>query len=172
MPAWPDQAELGPRQTANPILWQTEWKGPLPAVTADQLLAIHGPGKGHRVLTYGHAGGNKRNGRDPHFITTRSGYGMHTDDGFVRFTHQVVLYNGGWNVHGLAGQGDPQRRRAVYCLDTWSPHIIAPDPRLGTGIYKLQAAVDSDRPMTFAEVVEALTALLSVKDAHMQAAPE
>jgi len=153
------------------MVWRSEWPATaiaLPEVTDADLRAIHGEGRGSRVFTYGH-GGNRRNGRIPHFISTRDGYSMHVDVGFVRFTHQVVLRNDGFLVRGLADEDwfPAQRRGTMYCLDTHSPHCIVRDRRWDDGRFKLQAAVDADEPMSPDEVVAALTPLLSVPAPHL-----
>ena len=172
MAFWKAGDELGPGQSPNPILWQQVWLGPpLPEVTDEDMRAIQGEGKGKRVYTYGH-NGSRSNGRLPHFISTRTGYALHVDVGFVRFTHQVVLRNDGFQVCGLKGVADhPQGRGQVYCLDTWSPHQVVRDDRLPNhGIYKLQAAVDAEVPLTVEQVIERLTPLLSEPMAYVERA--
>src|SRR5262245_34051264 len=104
MPDWKHYHQLGPHQSAMPILWQHRWEEfselVLPVIDDADMVTIQGPGESQRVFTYGHARGNKRDGSDPHFITTRTSYQLHTDTGFVRFTHQVVLRNDGFLVGG------------------------------------------------------------------------
>lgn len=172
MPVWKTTDELRPGQTTDPILWQEDWTGPLPEVTIADMQAIQGTKRSKRVYTYGHTG-SFRDGRCPHFISTRTGYQMHVDIGFVRFTHQVVLRNDGFQVCGLMGGARrPQPRGVVYCLDTWSPHQVIRDDRLtNCGIYKLQAAVDADQPLTPEQVLDALTPLLAGRSPHLERLP-
>jgi hypothetical protein len=159
---WGENDQLGPGQSPMPIVWQQAWPDELDDVTDDDMVQIQGEGKASRVYTYGHQG-SRANGRHPHYISTRTGYPLHVDVGFVRFTHQVVLRNDGFMVCGLAGTTKhPQPKGTVYCLDTHSPHQVIRDTRLPqVGLYKLQAAVDADRPLTLAEVQEALAKLLA-----------
>lgn len=186
MPDWKHYHQLGPHQSPRPILWQHRWEDfsdlELPEITNEDMHVIQGDGTAQRVFTYGHAKGNKRDGTDPHFITTRTSYQLHTDTGFVRFTHQVVLRNDGFLVGGLAVAAALQDAAAggkltlpvaqpvgsMYCLDTHSPHGVFRDDRLPqAGIYKLQAVVDADHPLTPEQVVKALTPLLSEPKSHI-----
>lgn len=165
MPPWPKDRPLGTRQVADPIYWTTPCPlllaELLPEVADEDLAVIYGDwGRTtSRIRTYGHlVPGDKR---AAHFLTTRRGLPMHTDTGYTRFTHHLILRNDGLRIHGLA---DPDRAPltpgTLYCLDTWSPHTVVRDTRLGAGLYKLQAAVDDDRPLDPDEVTMRLLPLL------------
>lgn len=162
MPLWKKTDELRPGMTTQPILWTSQWDHlssvPLPDVTAADVQSVFGDdGTGKRLQTFGHMNGNYRDGRDPHLIAIRSGYGMHHDPGFVRYTHHVVLLNEGFHVNGLSGFiGEPMGFGAMYAIDSHSPHQVIPDPRLGDGRLKIQLAVDADSPLGPVEVVQKL----------------
>lgn len=147
---------LRPDQTPQPILWRT----PMPIVrevpeAADEvLLARYGPGRAMRLNTYGHLGDKY----SAHIISVRSGTPLHIDPAYTRYTHQLIVHNDGWYLHGLDASM-PQEPFAVgtfFCMDTHSPHKVSPDLRLGTGLWYVALVVDADKPL---DTLEALTRL-------------
>lgn len=160
MVAWKEGATLRIDQAARPILWERRLDVDLPSVSDEDLAAIMGDGgsRSRRIVTFGHTVPNDR--AAPHFLLTRAGTPLHTDPAYVRFTHHVVLRNEGMGIRGLSGAftEEPLSRGAFYCLDSWSPHEVAPDERLPqVGLYKCQMAVDSPEPLTPEEALLRMT---------------
>jgi hypothetical protein len=97
-----------------------------------------------RLKTFGHK--DPKDKTSPHFLCTRGGTVMHTDPGFVRYALQIQLYNDGFVVHGLEDDLDLMplfNPGLVILLDTWSPHQVSRDRRLGkAGPNKLLIGID------------------------------
>ena len=166
MPPWPPDRELRIDQSANPIVWCTHPRTTedLPEVTDADIDTMFGDfgATSRRIITYGHV--VPKDKHSAHFLATRRGLKMHTDPGYVRFTHHLVLRNDGLGITGLSAtvRYPTFERGALYCLDSWSPHCVDWDDRLPrTGLYKVQAAIDADYPMSVEEVLDELAPLLA-----------
>lgn len=111
-----------------------------------------------RLNTYAHVGDKK----SAHLIAVRSGTTLHIDPAYTRYTHQLILRNDGYYLHGIDETlpGIPYGPGTMFCCDTHSPHKLSRDPRLTAGMFYVALAVDSDRAMTPDEAWAALGPVL------------
>ncbi len=154
MPTISEDHVLAPGERAQPILWQVRPTG-ADALrisrefdTSDAAMhAVLGAGTARALKSFGH------DGQGVHYLLLRGGTGLHTDTAYTRYTHQLVLRNDGTRVRGLRDEGawhPPMTPGQMYCLDTHSPHIGCPDPRMDPpkrGYMKAVIAVDRDEPL-------------------------
>lgn len=150
-------------QTDRPLLWRVSG-----VVAADRLLparasiqmmfAQFGPGRGSRLQTWAR---EEQDPDGPHWIGVRHGIKLHTDPGYRRYTHQLVVHNDGWRLAGLDERLDePLAAGTAFCCDTHSPHQLLPDPRLGRGLYYLAVSMDAKEPLPPEKAVGPLLAFL------------
>lgn len=143
----PRTTTLRPDQQAWPILW-SEARGPLTVPDAGDVWVVPHFGtaivKSSRLVMWGH------DDLGTFYIACRGGTALHTDPGYIRYSHQLIIRNDGWRLHGMEVRpsSDPLMVGTFYCLDTHSPHQVAKDPRLGTGLYWLALVIDNDVPLT------------------------
>jgi hypothetical protein len=168
MPTISEDHQLTPGEAAAPVLWTVTVKGlraGLVDVSDAAMHAVLGGGSARALKSFGH----DRDG--VHFLLLRGGTGLHTDTAYTRFTHQLVLRNDGTRIRGLArNDGPPETWHPpmvpgmMYCLDTWSPHVGCPDPRMeppARGYMKAVIAVDRDAPLDTLEAWSLLQRYLS-----------
>lgn len=145
---WKKGRPLGEGQTDRPILWrETHHEAWLSSSTVSRILRqAFGPGQRKSLRTWER---DKASPNGAHWIGVRSGTPLHIDPRYPRYTHQWVIHNSGWFVGGLNCQVDdePFVCGTLFALDTHSPHILLPDPRLGNGLYYLAVSVDSPEPL-------------------------
>jgi hypothetical protein len=134
---WKVGTPLTAQQTGHPVLrhatlTQLGYGALNVRLTPDWFVNVWGDTKTtKRLRTFGHEDPKDRT--SPHFLATRSGTPFHTDPGYTRYALQLQLYNEGFVVHGLEDQIADMPLFVpglVILLDTWSPHRVAPDPRL------------------------------------------
>lgn len=156
MTAWRDSDVLAGDQTACPVLWSVRLDlARTPDVSDAAMVRLYGDVKRHqRLRTWGHP-----EGEDPdlavHYLSTRGGTNLHIDPGYLRYSHQLTIRNDGFVQHGIdpGCLPPPMVVGTLSCLDTHSPHKVAPDPRLlGVGaprpLYKVAIVVDRAEPLT------------------------
>ncbi len=153
MPTVSEDHQITGDERACPLLWLVS---PVQA-GAPGIATISDDEAMHYALGGGNARALKSFGHDSdgvHYLLLRGGTGLHTDTAYTRYTHQLVLRNDGTRIRGLAAHDDdwhpPMYPGTMYCLDTWSPHIGCPDPRMNpprTGFMKAVIAVDRDEPL-------------------------
>jgi hypothetical protein len=153
MTAWRGDDLLADDQTATPVLWARLHRlHRTPDVSDAAMVRLYGDVKAHqRLRTWGHTPGEDVD-LAVHYLSTRGGTNLHTDPGYLRFTHQLVLRNDGFVQHGLAPVLPPvMEPGCLSCLDTHSPHKVAVDPRVKWERrgprYKVALAVDRAEPL-------------------------
>jgi hypothetical protein len=107
----------------------------------------------HRYLGTGGARGLKSFGHDKdgvHFLLTRAGTTLHTDKGYARYSHQLVLRNDGNRLRGLERYDNPRAHPplvpgTMYALDTHSPHQGTADRRFAVRRTGMKAVLAADR---------------------------
>lgn len=143
----PKDYVLQPGQRAYPVLWAEPWPAvTLPTVTDDLLVDRFDTKNTRRLRTWGHGGPFRT-----HWIAVRAGTPMHIDPGFERYTHQLVVRNDGWKIHGMESlqrEHPPMPRSTFVCVDTHSPHKLSRDRRLGGGLWYVALVVDDDGPLS------------------------
>lgn len=154
---------LKPDQRADPVVWYYSGdyrdRGQLATIPRGAILVMlaarMGDGRSKRLTTWGRSVDDPDG---PHWIGVRSGTTLHTDPRYPRYTHQLVVFNQGWNIAGLdmrpssvgLGVGD------LFCCDTHSPHILLRDGRhrpAREDIYYLAVSMDSAEPMGHEDVI-------------------
>jgi|SRR5215469_772185 len=157
MPVITEDHQLTGTERREPLLWCSD----IPAArawiaeefdTSDEAMwAVLGQGNARALKSFGH------DSDGVHYLLLRGGTGLHTDTAYTRYTHQLVLRNDGTRIRGLERyEGSRQdwhplmRPGVMYCLDTHSPHIGLPDPRMDCprrGYMKAVIAVDRPQPL-------------------------
>jgi hypothetical protein len=71
---------------------------------------------------------------------------MHTDPGFGRWQHQMVIRNDGWAIVGIGRDlpDEPFRPGDACLLDSYSPHALVRDVRAGGGSYYVAVGMAGD----------------------------
>lgn len=158
---WKRDRPLADGQTAHPVLWRElvreTW---LSSSTVSLILSgAFGRGRGRSLKTWER---DKVAPDGPHWIGVRGGTPLHTDPRYPRYTHQWVIHNGGWFVGGVGCEvdDDPFVPGTFFCLDTHSPHILVPDPRIGAGSFYLAVSVDSPTRLDREAVLPAMREFL------------
>lgn len=169
MPPWKRGTPLEPHQRTHPMMWFVEGAFPvrdLPQIERADMVRLFGDDRtSGRVKTYGHVGDHPSKKSRPHYLALRSGIGLHTDPGFTRYSHHVILYNEGYRTTGVEDvQYPPTVAGTMYALDTHSPHAVVPDFRVGNGKHKLDAVVDRDELLQPDEVKAIIERFLAEAD--------
>lgn len=156
---------LRPDQREDPILWRI-WLASdeirrliATATPKGRRMAIDhfGPGRSKRLATWGR---DPANPDGPHWIGVRNGTTLHTDPRYPRYTHQLVIHNGGWSLAGIHRdlEGEPFDVGAAFCCDTHSPHILTPDSQIEgpSDPYYLAASMDAAEPIPMTDAIPSL----------------
>lgn len=115
---------LAPDQRAFPIVRSKVLDLPETVGRFPEMLDRMFPSANHSLKTWGRTPGADL-ALDPHWIGVRKGGPLHTDKGYPRFTHQIVVnVDPGFVVRGLNKQELPVARGAYFVLDTHSPHQL------------------------------------------------
>lgn len=140
---------LKPGQRTRPVLWR-DHSHPLARVfdevSDEKMVARFDAGKSMRLQTYDHVGDKY----SVHLLAVRAGTPLHVDPAYLRYSHQYVLRNDGWYLHGMNDEKPevPDAVGTLHCLDTHSPHKVSRDERIlsGAGLYYIALVIDDDKP--------------------------
>ena len=115
----------------------------LEVISDEDFDARFTPGKSS-LQTWGRIQGVKKN--DAHHIGIRRGLSLHTDPGYPRWTHQIMLRVDDYVLRGINKVEVPLIRGSFHILDTWSPHeVLSLTPRNDGGYIAL--SIDHDYKM-------------------------
>jgi len=155
---YPWDRPLREDQISNPILETLQLGAEviLPA-PSDSALDTLFPGTGHQLKTWARTPGIKL--KDPHWIGVKKGTPLHTDPGYPRYSHQLMVRSDGWIIRGTSLEELPLSRGLAFCIDTYSPHQLRESTRPVKGaspFYYVAASIDADEPLSLRSVIGAL----------------
>lgn len=153
---WKDGSRLRPGMRSFPVLDSTSVEIDGITVPSEEDLRKLFPTNAQRLQTWGRLSGLK-NGTDPHWIGGYKETDMHTDPGYPRYTHHLVLRSDpGIVLRGLDDRSLPISPGTVHVLDTHSPHQLhATDPEAR---WYVAVSIDSKGPFTIESVIPPLLA--------------
>ena len=132
-------------QIPNPVLYTQHV--PLPegcwVPTKEDMRNVFG-GDGKYIKTVGSRGSSMEGA---HYLAVQKGVSLHTDPGFPRYTHQLVVHSDGYNVHGKNKVGTPLIRGTFFLMDTHSPHALG-EIEGGTHMWYVAASIDNKKPQS------------------------
>lgn len=158
---WPKNRELEDWQADIPfddirLSWRPwTWTGnDRPWNPSDEDMAVIFPKGTQSLTTWGRTAGTKQ--LDPHWIAVQSGTPLHTDPGYPRWSHHLILrVTEPATLHGMsADKGVDLCRGQYYRLDGHSPHRLrhlGPKPR-----WYVACSIDSDEPQDADEMIRQL----------------
>lgn len=110
--------QLKQNENANPILYNSIEDLELPIIDLQILKTIF-PHNKHQLKTWGNISTS-----ECHFIAVQKQTPLHTDKGFPKYTHHLILYVDNFILRGLDKQELPIQRGTYFVLDGHSPHQL------------------------------------------------
>lgn len=141
----------------NPVLLCKEVDlGDLWTPNEEELVRIFGDKKSNYLKSWGRVG-KKTNEMDAHYLGAKMGVKLHTDPGFLRYTHQIMIHVDEFELHGVNKVPTNLYRGTYFLVDTWSPHaVVARADAKSTPEYYVAASCDSKMPRDLDEVLPRL----------------
>ena len=111
---------LEPWQTANPITFLESVE--LPLLNVDDFIAQeYGDRTGVKAINY-----NRKQKDVPYFVCCRGAWKMHTDPGYNRFAHHIVLKAVNAKLEGYQASNIKVIEGQCLIIDSHSPHALMP----------------------------------------------
>ncbi len=150
MPLIGKNYELGPDERGQPIVWIEKRELPSTPDTSDEVMEAVMKNRGLKSFGHKHDKSGRQKRARVHFLGSANGVALHTDPGFERYSHHMIVRNDGFLTTGFDGEIlQPLEPGTIYCLDTYSPHTVVLDERMldkgNEPRFKLDICVDDQK---------------------------